>query len=242
MKKRESARLRLFPLSSVLFPGATLNVHVFEPRYKRMVSECLELQEVFGVALIAEGEKAGDPNVVPYKIGTTAEINDITPLGGGRFYVSTTGRRRFHIDEVTDHEPYMLANITFLEEEKVRDPHALLQLTDKIRGIFAEYLRLLMDFSGVHVEIKLPGDPVDASFIVADILQVADTMKQRLLEMSDTEKRLTIEWEFLRRLLPQLRGLLERRKDIPALRAGEPLRKSIRSDQERFFGKYFSLN
>jgi Lon protease-like protein len=242
MKKLESARLRLFPLHSVLFPGAMLNVHVFEPRYKRMVSECLELKEAFGVALIAEGEEAGDPRVVPYKIGTAAEITDITPLGGGRFYVCATGRRRFHIDEVTDREPYLQAKVTYLDEDKAGDPRALLHLADEIRGVFNKYLRLLTDFSGVRAEMKLPGDPVEASFLIADTLQVADAMKQRLLEISDTEKRLTIELEFLRRLLPQLRALLERKKDLPALRGGEPLRKTIRSDQERFFGKYFSLN
>lgn len=242
MKKLESARLRLFPLNAVLFPGATLNVHVFEPRYKRMVSECLELKEPFGVVLIAEGEEAGDEAVVPYKIGTTAEISDIAPLGGGRFYVSTVGRRRFHINEIRDREPYLQADVTYLEEDVAGDPLALLQLVGEIRGVFGKYLKLLMDFSGVRAEVKLPVDPLEASFIIADTLQVADTMKQRLLEISDTEKRLTIELEFLRRLLPQLRALLERRKDQPALRGGEPLRKTIRSDQERFFGKYFSLN
>jgi Lon protease-like protein len=242
MKKLESARLRLFPLNAVLFPGATLNVHVFEPRYKRMISECLELKEAFGVALIAEGEEASDPDVVPYKIGTSAEISEMTPLGGGRFYVSTTGKRRFHIDEVTDREPYLQANVTYLDEDAARDPQALSQLVDEIRNVFGEYLRLLADFSGVHGEIRLPGDPIDASFTIADTLQVADAMKQRLLEISDTEKRLMIEAEFLRRLLPQLRAVLERRKDLPALRGDAPLRKTIRSDQERFFGKYFSLN
>ena len=242
MKKLESARLRLFPLHSVLFPGATLNVHVFEPRYKRMLSECLELKEPFGVALIAEGEEAGDPGVVPYKIGTAAEISDVTPLGGGRFYVCAKGRRRFHIDEVTDREPYLQANVTYLDEDKTGDPRALSRLADEIRAVFGKCLHLLTDFSGVRAVIKLPADPLEASFIIADTLQVADTMKQRLLEISDTEKRLTIELEFLRRLLPQLRALLERRKDTTALREGEPLRKTIRSDQERFFGKYFSLN
>jgi hypothetical protein len=56
-------RLRLFPLNTVLFPGAVLNLHVFEPRYKQMISECLEGGEAFGVCLIREGDEAGDPDV-----------------------------------------------------------------------------------------------------------------------------------------------------------------------------------
>ena len=90
-------RLRLFPLNTVLFPGAILNLHVFEPRYHQMISECLDSNEAFGVVLIREGAEAGDADVMPHEVGTTAEICDVTPLPAGRFYVSTTGRRRFRI-------------------------------------------------------------------------------------------------------------------------------------------------
>ena len=73
----EPGRLRLFPLNTVLFPGAVLNLHVFEPRYKQLVSECLEEGAPFGVSLIREGDEAGDPAVSPYEVGTTAEIGDL---------------------------------------------------------------------------------------------------------------------------------------------------------------------
>ncbi|MGP6159436.1 MAG: LON peptidase substrate-binding domain-containing protein [Vulcanimicrobiaceae bacterium] len=238
----ESIRLRLFPLNTVLFPGAVLNLHIFEPRYKQMIAECLEGGQAFGVCLIREGDAAGDPDVMPHDVGTTAEIGDVTPLDNGRYYINTTGRRRFRIDRVVSREPYLTVEATYLGEEEARDNRAVDALIDEIRTVFRDYLRLLVEFSGMSADIELPDDPVEASYLIGDALQVADSMKQRLLELSSTEQRLTVELGFLRRLLPQLRSLLERKRETPhAERTAAPGGTS-RADQERFFGKHFSLN
>jgi Lon protease-like protein len=238
----DSRRLRLFPLSTVLFPGAALNLHVFEPRYKQMISECLEGGEAFGVVLIREGDEARDPNVTPYEVGTTAEIDDVTPLEHGRYYISTTGRRRFRIDAIVSREPYLTVDVTYLDEETLEDRDELKRLAEHVRAEFAEYVRLLVDFSGTQSEVDLPVDPGEASFIVGDALQVADSMKQRLLELSSAKERLTVELEFLRRLLPQLRALLERKRESRAPSRSDAPGGSFRSSQEKFFGKHFSLN
>jgi uncharacterized protein len=239
----DSSRLRLFPLNTVLFPGAVLNLHVFEPRYKQLVSECVDEGAPFGVALIREGDEAADPGVLPYEVGTTAEIGDVTPLEEGRFYINTVGRRRFRIDRIVERDPYIVAEVSYLGEEEVGDAEVVARLVDEIRNVFRDYLRLLVEFSGLHADIELPADPVEASFLIGDALQVADSMKQRLLELSSTEQRLTVELGFLRRLLPQLRTLLERKRTT---RAGEPAPApsggASRTAQERFFGKFFSVN
>jgi len=75
-----TTRMRLFPLNAVLFPGAALNLHVFEARYKQLVAECLESGEGFGVVRIREGKEAGDPSIEPHDIGTLAEIVGVAPL------------------------------------------------------------------------------------------------------------------------------------------------------------------
>jgi Lon protease-like protein len=236
-------RLRLFPLNTVLFPGAVLTLHVFEPRYRKMVSECLEAGETFGVCLIRDGDEAGDPEVMPYEVGTTAEISDMTLLEGGRYHLSTIGRRRFRIARVVDREPYLTVEVDYLAEEVPGDPGAVAGLISEIRAVFREYLRLLVEFSGRELDIDLPDDAVDASFLIGDALQVADSMKQRLLELSSTEQRLTVELGFLRRLLPQLRTLLERSREAPlAEQPGAPAGGTSRAHQERFFGKHFSQN
>lgn len=235
-------RLRLFPLNTVLFPGAVLNLHVFEPRYKQMISECLEGGEAFGVCLIRDGDEAGDPDVMPHEIGTTAEIGDVTPLENGRYYISTVGRQRFRIERVIEREPFLTVDVSYLPEEGPTDALTVGELANEIRDVFRDYLRLLVEFSGMHADIELPDDPIDASFLIGDALQVADSMKQRLLELSSTEQRLTVELGFLRRLLPQLRSLLERKREAPQVQPAAAPGGSFRATQEKFFGKHFSLN
>ena len=186
----QTGQLRLFPLNTVLFPGAVLNLHVFEERYRRMIAECLDAHEAFGVVLIREGGEAGDPDVTPHEIGTTAEISEVTPLPAGRYYVSTTGKRRFRIDRIVSREPYLLA----------------------------------------------------ASYVVGDALQVADNLKQRLLELRTAEARLAAELGFLRRLLPQLRSLLERKESHRDVVRDDAPGGEFRAHQERYFGKHFSSN
>ena len=77
---------------------------------------------------------------------------------------------------------------------------------------------------------------------MGDALQVADAMKQRLLELIDTEERLNVELGFLRRLLPQLRALLERKRSEPVRERDDAPGGINRSTQEKLFGKYFSQN
>src|SRR5579884_3073593 len=109
-----SSRLRLFPLNAVLFPGSVLNLHVFEPRYKQMISECLESGETFGVVLIREGKEAGDPSVEPHQIGSIAEIVEVTRLPFGRMYISTIGRDRFRIQRIVGRDPYLTVEVEIL--------------------------------------------------------------------------------------------------------------------------------
>jgi uncharacterized protein len=235
-------RLRLFPLNAVLFPGAALNLHIFEARYKQMINECLESGEGFGVALIADGSEAGDPNVTPHDIGSIAEIVDVQPLPFGRFYISTVGRARFRITEIVSREPYLTVSAEMLEDDAPPLGDDIEDLTSRVRDLFAEYLDLVVELSGQETVVEFPDDAQDASYLIGDTLQIAEAFKQRLLELDTAEERLVAEREFLEGLLPRLRRLLERRrKELEARREnGEDF--SYRPGQEKFFGKYFSLN
>ncbi len=238
-----SRRLRLFPLNAVLFPGAALNLHIFEARYKQMISECLASGEGFGVALIAEGAEAGDPNVTPHSVGSIAEIVDVQPLPFGRYYISTIGRQRFRITEIVNREPYLTVEAEVLDDEDAgNDAEDVDGLSDRVRQLFSEYLELVVEFSGRESAVELPDDAESTSYLVGDTLQIAEAVKQRLLELHTTRERLAAERDFLEPLLPQLRRLLERRRrELEARRErGEDL--SYRPDQEKYFGKYFSLN
>lgn len=234
-------RLRLFPLSAVLFPGAVLNLHVFEPRYKQMIAECIESGENFGVALIAEGAEAGDPAVVPREIGSIAEIVGVSSLPFGKYLVSTIGRERFRIRDVIGREPYLTAEVDLLEEDFVEDERSE-GLADRVRALYLEYCELIAEFSGKAISVDLSIDSQRLSFLVGEALQAGTEIKQRLLETLETGDRLDLECAFLERALPQLRALLERsRKEIEARRErGED--PTYRPKQEKYFGRFFSLN
>ena len=104
-------------------------------------------------------------------------------------------------------------------------------------------MRLLVEISGGAADVALPDDPVTASFLIGDALQIGEVMKQRLLELRSTRQRLTVELGFLRRLLPQLRRLLEKKAAKPAAHATRVNASDAeRARQERFFGKHFSQN
>jgi Lon protease-like protein len=237
-----STRLRMFPLNTVLFPGAALSLHIFEPRYRQMIAECLDANEAFGVVLIRDGDEAGDPDVLPHDIGTTAEIAEVTPLPSGRYHLTSTGGRRFKINHVISREPFLLCDVEFLDEAP-SDSVAIDRLIAEIDGEFREYLNLIVAFSGSPAEVDVPDDPVRASYVIGDALQVADALKQQLLELSSAQERLDAELGFLRRLLPQLRALLERKRERDE--SPEPTEApggGFRTYQEKFFGKHFSDN
>lgn len=235
------ARLRLFPLNAVLFPGAALNLHVFEPRYKQMIGECVQTGEGFGVVLIREGSEAGDPSVEPHQIGTLAEILEVTPLPFGRFYLSSVGRERFRISKILSRDPYLTVEAEILEDVS-DDSGELAALEDRTRDAFLQYAELLGEVTGEAAAFDLPADPKSVSYAVGDALQVADSVKQRLLEVSSTKQRLTMELGFLRRLVPQMRKLAERRETERQAQAERGETNVHRSEQERYFGKYFSSN
>jgi hypothetical protein len=106
--------------------------------------------------------------------------------------------------------------------------------------VFRDYLRLLVEFSGMHADIELPADPVDASYLIGDALQVADSMKQRCSNSRAPSSASTVELGFLRRFLPQLRSLLERKREAPQSPEPRPRPAATSAPfQEKFFGKHF---
>ncbi len=105
-----NALLPLFPLDVVLLPGAPLPLHVFEPRYKEMIGECLERKQPFGVLRAKDGEVA--------EVGCTAEIlNVVKKYGDGRMDIITQGRQRFEVMQVHPERPFLQAEVFYLRDD-----------------------------------------------------------------------------------------------------------------------------
>src|SRR5689334_6832115 len=110
-----NTQLDLFPLRTVLVPGASLRLHIFEDRYKAMIGACLENGTPFGVVLDLAGNEVGDDHD-PATIGTTAHINEVTRLSEGRLFIVTHGVRRFRVDRFVKTKPFWAAEVSYLEE------------------------------------------------------------------------------------------------------------------------------
>jgi ATP-dependent Lon protease len=123
----------LFPLGTPLFPGVVLPLHVFEPRYRRLMGDLLALPEdsdhrFFGVVAIRQGwevERVA-PAEALYDIGCTARLQAIRPQGDGGFRIVTVGGDRFRLLDVVvgDDPPYLQAEVEWLDEEEAAEEAA----------------------------------------------------------------------------------------------------------------------
>ena len=101
----------LFPLHMVLFPGMSINLHIFEPRYLSMVSACLDQESPFGIVLIKKGSEALGPLAEPYPVGTTARITAVQKLTQGRMNITVQGGEIFEIVHLDPSGEYLMGQV-----------------------------------------------------------------------------------------------------------------------------------
>jgi Lon protease-like protein len=163
--------LPLFPLHSVLCPGVALPLHIFEERYRLMVSRCIERSEPFGVVLIREGHEVGPLTVRVAEVGTTALIREAGRYPDGRMDIMTVGGRRFRVHGVDgDREPYLVGDVSLIEEQ-VGERREAQRLAALVGRRFLEYLEVLQPaLAGedgpeieVEIEIETPDPDPDAA-------------------------------------------------------------------------------
>lgn len=187
-----SERLRLFLLNTVLFPRMELPLHVFEERYKRLVSECLADNAPFGVLLIEAGNEVGDPLAQAYRVGCTTRIENAAPIEGGRLMILTRGERRFRIVDIHDDEPYRSATVEYPVDEVSDIPESLLE---RAAEGYRQIARLRAMAEG---EFKRSLNVPSAPGVLADRIasaaaaagMVENTDLQHVLEAFDLRQRL----------------------------------------------------
>jgi len=133
----------LFPLHVVLTPGAPLPLHVFEPRYRALVADCLAAGEPFGVVCLSVGREVGAGRVAFATVGTLAEIREVTRFPDGRSDIMTIGTARFRLTGVDGtRKPYLVGTGELLPEV-LGDPERVGPLAERVRRRFVRYLELL---------------------------------------------------------------------------------------------------
>lgn len=132
----------MFPLGNVVLPGELLPLNVFEPRYRRLVLDCLAADvPEFGVVLIERGSEVGGGDVRA-SVGTVARIVRVVPLGDGRFEVAAVGGHRISVLEWLADDPYPRGDVEAWPEAEPVDGAALLPELDRLHGRVEETRRL----------------------------------------------------------------------------------------------------
>ncbi len=194
----------LFPLSHVLMPGMPLPLHIFEQRYRRLLTDIQEGPGTpsFGVVALRRGSEVGSrnpngagPQVM--EVGTLAEVLEVEPYEDGAADLLTVGSRRFRVSRlITAGTPYFRAEVEWIEEADGDLSAAEVPLC---RRLAQDYSRLLEALTGRERDDDLPTDPNLLSYHVASHLPLAPADRQALLEEPTACDRLRREIALLRR-------------------------------------------
>lgn len=215
-----TALIPLFPLGTVLLPGAPLPLHIFEERYRRLVADLLELEphdRQFGVVAIQAGREVGADGVQAlHEIGCVAQVATTKPIPDGTYELETIGTRRFRLLEIDEASPYLRGNVEWLPEPAGDTEELMPVVTERYISYRAELARM----HGAALDPpELPGDPRLLSYLIAATVIASVGDRQDFLEQYDAAARLALESKWLLReagLLRQLSAVpADRRFDVP---------------------------
>jgi len=192
--KLKPARLPLFPLNTVVFPGGQLPLRIFEQRYLGMVKQAIADNTPFGICAIREGTEAGTP-AVPYTIGTRVRITDWDMPQTGILHIETQALERFVIRS-TQTEPggLLIGSVEAVSrEDAAAVPDDLELAVEILRHIIDEY-------GDAHFPAPHEFDnAVWVGYRLSEVLPLKLSVNQNLLEMNDSVTRLRILTEFLKK-------------------------------------------
>jgi uncharacterized protein len=181
-----TSTLPLFPLHSVLLPGAAVSLRVFERRYLDMVRECSRNGSGFGVCLILQGEEVGAP-AVPAAHGVEARIEDFDVGADGILMLRLRGHRRFHVDHVRVRDSGLIvADVQWCEpdsDDELRPEHALLSTV----------LEHIIEQAGNPYAPRHPALLDQAAWVgwkLAELMPLEESQRLQLLQRDDPHQRL----------------------------------------------------
>lgn len=193
----------MFPLGSVLLPGSVLPLHVFEPRYRQLVEDCLEGEPEFGVVLIERGHEVGGGDTRT-SIGSVARILEVLQLPDGRYGLTTVGTRRIRVLAWLEDDPYPRADVADWPDED-----AAMVSADRIADVGAHVRRVLalaaeLGDATPAVTTEISDDPVLASYHLSALCPLGPADRLALLTAPGPLDRV----ELLERLLDDIDEVL----------------------------------
>ncbi|HEX5874051.1 MAG TPA: LON peptidase substrate-binding domain-containing protein [Pyrinomonadaceae bacterium] len=190
-KVRGLSNLPLFPLPVVLFPGVPLPLHIFEPRYRQMLSDIQLSDNMFGLAYF---DPSVSENEVPPAghVGCVAEVTETQTFPDGRSTIMTLGVIRYRIESYVERgDPYLVAQVSYFEDDEEDES----RLTATAREVAETFTRIAQAVRTINDErATLPDitdtEPQRLSFLVAAAMEIESDVKQELLELRSTSERL----------------------------------------------------
>jgi len=198
--------IAIFPLPLVLLPGEVLPLHIFESRYRQMLTDIEAKRNLFGISLFESNEGFSDRPETG-SVGCVAEVREVQTLPEKRSNILTFGVIRYRIIEYMDlGTPYLTARVEFFEDVD-EDKPALATAADEVFDLFERVAKAAFDLSGNRG--KFPeiqrSDPERLSFVVTAAFNLETEIKYKLLEMDSTLAR----FEKLRSILTSAVGRME---------------------------------
>jgi Lon protease-like protein len=182
--------LPLFPLDLVLLPGVPLPLHIFEPRYKEMIKECLEKKSPFGIIRAKQDAFVNT--------GCTAEVmNVLKTYPDGRMNILVEGQKRFEVLQVNQERSFLQAEVFYLEDET--DPATAADM-EKALALHGQ----IMELAGAKAEETEKTNASQLAYRLAGSLPFDPDFQQALLEMNSEAQRVQAIISFFERILPAL--------------------------------------
>ena len=202
-KVRGVRELPLFPLPVVLFPGMPMPLHIFEPRYRQMLSDIRAGDNLFGLSYFDAASSPGREIPAAGHIGCVAEVTETQILPDGRSNVLTVGVIRYQVEDYVERDdPYLVVRVNFFEDEEETSQKVLNSSRD-VAAMFmrvANSIRVINDERGNLPDIT-DTEPQRLSFLVAAAMELEGETKQELLELRSTSERLDRLRDFLVRVV-----------------------------------------
>jgi Lon protease-like protein len=192
-------QLGLFPLGIVLLPGERVPLHIFEPRYRELIGECLEHDRAFGLVFADEDGVR--------ELGTRAHVDEVLErFDDGRLNIVVRGGERFRVERLTQGRSFLTALVGPVVDDGV-EPR------EETVARAAASFRALATAAEAASEVDEADDQL--SFQLASQVELAAEAKQQLLELCSEQQRLELVAELLdsvRAVLIATRELGERAK------------------------------
>ncbi len=197
-------RLPLFPLNLVLFPGTAVPLHLFEPRYRQLLTDVRNGDSRFGIICALSG--VAERDLPKGRVGCVAEVTEVELLPDGRSNIIVVGRERFALDAFVDDEaPYHVVRGIVVEDAEDGTPVALTLAADEVASNFRRIVRAvhtINDDDGAPP--TLPDDPRQLPWTIGAMIDLDLETRQRLLAEQQPTARLSTIDAVLRKVLPDL--------------------------------------